>query len=466
MMIKQILDEIAAVSGKNDKRAILKKYVDNELLKEVLYKANSRRVKFWIKQIPEYTTNGKNMPLVWAFDHLEDIQNREIRGNAASEHLAYILSSLSEGDANIIERVIKKDLKIGMDTGINEVIPDLIEETPYMGAKSFSEKLAKDIFKKGEGAISQIKMDGTYRNAIIQNGEVELVSRQGEVSVLHGALFLEQLSTLPDCVLNGELTIDGFDRYEANGMVSSIMDILKNAEERGEKVTMKKVEEFEKKHGSFVGAINNMRYTVWDMITIEEYFNKKSDRPYWQRLEVLGIKLDNEQIDELTMVSQVETRIVSSYAEAMVHFQEVLSRGLEGTILKSMDGTWKDGKPSWQVKMKLEMSIDLRVVEPVFGNVGTKYEKFINGFKLESSDGIIKTTARGVKESEMKEFTEMGDNMIGEIMETKSCGLSQNEKGEWSLLHPNIVEWRKDKTTCDSLESAQEIENMAKSLTV
>ena len=44
MKIKEIFDEIAAEGGTNAKVAILTKYVDNELLKRVLYLANSKRV--------------------------------------------------------------------------------------------------------------------------------------------------------------------------------------------------------------------------------------------------------------------------------------------------------------------------------------------------------------------------------------------------------------------------------------
>ncbi len=119
-----------------------------------------------------------------------------------------LLNSVSLDDAYVIERIIDKNLKIGMDSGINKVIPNLIEETPYQGAKSFSEKGALKLFEKGKAVMSQVKADGTYRNAIIRSGEVELISRQGEVSTLTGAKFLEELSHLEDCVLNGELTID------------------------------------------------------------------------------------------------------------------------------------------------------------------------------------------------------------------------------------------------------------------
>jgi hypothetical protein len=54
MTIKQIFDEIANEPGTNAKMDILAKYKDNELLKKVLYLVNSKRVKFYIKQIPEY----------------------------------------------------------------------------------------------------------------------------------------------------------------------------------------------------------------------------------------------------------------------------------------------------------------------------------------------------------------------------------------------------------------------------
>jgi hypothetical protein len=68
-----------------------------------------------------------------------------------------------------------------MDSGINK-IPKLIEETPYQGAKSFSVKGAMKLFEKGKAVMSQVKADGTYRNAIIRGGDVELISRQGSIN--------------------------------------------------------------------------------------------------------------------------------------------------------------------------------------------------------------------------------------------------------------------------------------------
>ena len=53
-MIKKILDEIANESGTNKKIEILESYKSNELLKKVLYMSRSKRIKFYLKQIPSY----------------------------------------------------------------------------------------------------------------------------------------------------------------------------------------------------------------------------------------------------------------------------------------------------------------------------------------------------------------------------------------------------------------------------
>lgn len=460
--IKKIFDEIAEEGGSNAKMDILRKYKDNELLERVLYLANSKRVKFYIKQIPEYESGTlynmsvNNLNIIAA-----TLSDRVETGHAAIAFLKSWLESFDADDAYILERIIEKDCKIGMGTSnINKVFPNLIEKTPYMGAKSFSEKLARKIFEDGP-AHSQVKMDGRYANAIIRHGEVELLSRQGETTHVGDAKFLEELSRFDDCVLNGELTIDGYDRYTANGMVASIVDIEGKRESRTEKETEKKIANFEKKHCPYDEAIQGIRYTVWDRIEIEEYFNKKSTMEYSTRFRLLVAKIHRY---DATMVSLIELKSITTYEEAMEHFQSVLHRGLEGTILKSTVGAWKDGKPNWQVKMKLEMDVDLKIVGFNYGTKGTKNEHVISSLQAETSCGKLFTQPQGLKEDEMTYVTENQDALLGTIVEVKSCGLSHDSDGNYSLLHPAFTKFRDDKDTCDSLESIMEIEAMAKGL--
>lgn len=475
MTIKEIFDEINAVSGDKDKMAVLAKHKDNELLKRVLYLCKSKRVKFYIKQNLSYANNSSEsqMTLSEALDGLSLLSSREVTGHAASSHLNAMLARLSANDAYIIERIIDKDPKIGMGTTfINKVYkdkttPELIEDTPYMGAISFDEKKARDIFKGGKKGLSQIKMDGRYCNAIIRDGEVELESRSGEATVVTGARFLQELTAFDDCVLNGELTMDGVPRYESNGMIASIIDICSKKTERSEKEHGKKLEAFEKKHGNFEEALNKIRYTVWDTITVDEYFEKVSKTPYKKRLATADKLIDKAKP---TMVRLIESKEVSTYAEAMEHFQEVLSTEVdgvpqEGTILKSEDGEWKDGKPTWQIKMKLEMDVDLKVVGFNFGTKGSKNEHVVSSLSCESSDGLLKTRPQGLKEEMMVEITNNQTYWLGKIVQVKCNGLSSNSAGEYSLMYPAFTALRDDKDTCDSLESIKQIENMVKSLT-
>jgi len=465
MEIKEILDEISAVSGTNDKMTILKKYADNKILKKVLYLAHSPRVKFYIKKIPTYVGQSWSIrDLTWAFQGLEPLMEQRIRGNEASAWLGKLLASLMPDDAEVLKLIIGKNVKIGMGTtNMNKVFPKLIEKTGYQGAKPFTEDLARKLFNsphaKEEGVISDIKMDGRYGNGIVRGHESEMVSRQGEQTYVGAALFMSELALLPDCVLNGELTIYGLDRYTANGIVASIVDIEKKREERGEVGTQKKIDAFTKKHGSYSENMNNIVYTVWDMLTTDEYFDKKSVRPYKERKAELVAVL-NEYAP--TRIVLVESKTVYSYEEAVQHFQEALSRGLEGTIIKDANGAWKDGKPNWQVKMKLEINLDLTIVG---FNYGTgKNVDVISSLQCESSDGLVVTRPTGIKEDMMQHITENQDELLGSVLEVKCSGLSQARDGNYSLLHPVFKLLRDDKDESDSLEDIKSIELAAKTL--
>jgi hypothetical protein len=461
MTIKQIFDEIAAEPGTNQKMVILGKYRDNKLLERVLYLANSKRVKFYIKQLPEYLffPSGE-MGLESALDALSDLSTRKVTGHSAIGHLVHVLASCTPDDAYIIERIIEKDCRLGMGTtNINKIFKGLIEDTPYMGAISFDEKKARAVFNNGKRAYSQIKMDGRYCNAIIRNGEVELESRQGEPTIVTGATFLQELADFPDCVLNGELTIDGISRYESNGVIASIISILSKKESRGPAETLKHIAKFQQKHGDFSVALESIRFTVWDTITVDEYFDQRSTTPYSERIVNYSTALYDLKP---TMISAVEMHNVATYEEAIRYFQEALADGQEGTILKAIDGGWKDGKPNWQIKMKLEMDVDLRITG---FNYGTgKNINVISSVNAESSDGKVVTRPTGINEAMMQYITDNQQTLLGSVVECKCSGLSQDSDGNYSLLHPVFKSLRDDKDTCDDLQSIIAIENMVKGL--
>ena len=462
-MIKEILDEIANESSTNGKMEILKKHKGNVLLEKVLYLANSRRVKFYIRQIPNYeTTEGiQYFGLIDSLEQLKKLTDKVHTGNEAVEFLRKILKGSSKNDAIVIERIIQKDLRIGMaKQNINKVIPKLIEETPYMGAKSFKPELVKKIFEKGGWGYSDVKMDGRYNNAIIRDGVVENESRGGEPVILDGALFLEELKLFPNCVLNGELTMDDVPRYLSNGIIMSLIDIHKKQENRDEDEHNKKVKQFEDKNKMTVQeAMNKVVFTVWDTITEDEYVNHKSKFNYEVRWETLLAMFAYVQPK---MVRLVEKKIVKTYEEALNHFQECLNRGEEGTIVKSSKCLWKNGKPNEQVKMKLEMDIDLRIIGFNYGN--GKNTNVISSLNCESECSTLKTSPGGINEQMMKFITENQEELMGKIVHIKGSGVSRDSVGNYSILHPRFQEIRDDKFKADTLEEILDNEQMCKGL--
>jgi len=460
MTIKQIFDEIANESSTNKKTEILTRHKYNELLAKVLYLANSKRVKYFIKQIPEYIkndyvlgTNLSDIALSSAIDKLSLISDRKFTGGAAIQHLREILENIDADNAYIIERIIEKDCKIGYGTRmINKVFPDLIEKTGYMGCKSYSKELIMKLLSKGT-AYSQEKMDGRYLNSIIHGGEVTDESRQGEPTILENPFFMSELAQLEDCVLNGELTMEGIPRYVSNGIIASLISIgTKKAD--GEDPT-KEIAKFESKHMPYYEALDLIRFTAWDMLTLDEYFTRKCSRPYGVRLEALN-KLFSKGYKSLFVV---ETRFVSTLAEVMAHFEEVVARDGEGTVVKSMDGLWVDSKPSYQIKVKKEINLDLRITGFNYGTKGTKNEHLISSLNVESEDGLLKTKPQGLDEDEMEYVTNNQQTLLGKIVEIKCSGLSQDSNGNYSTLHPVFKMIRTDKTTANTLQECIEINN-------
>jgi ATP-dependent DNA ligase len=259
------------------------------------------------------------------------------------------------------------------------------------------------------------------------------------------------------------LTMDGVARTTSNGVISSINDILTKKVLRTDKENKSKIDAFTKKHGDFETALNSIRYTVWDMITLDEYSAASSSKPYNSRLGDLSKKLIFET--NFGKVSIIDTRIVQTFEEAMDHFKELLGDGEEGTVLKSTSGAWKDGKPAWQIKLKLELNLDLKIVGFNYGTKGSKNEFVISSLNAESACGLLKTSPQGLNEKLMKEITANQDALLGTIIEIKCSGLSTDSSGAYSVLYPAFKHYRDDKKEANTLEECIEIQNAALGLT-
>ena len=186
MNLNNFFESLASNASRNFKIDQLTLNSDNETLREVVRLALDPFTQFYIRKIPSYTTDKTITTLSNALGALYDLSSRNVTGNAGIEHLRMLLSSVSPDDAKVIERIIQKDLKCGVQVSTaNAVWSGLIKEYPVMLCSQFEQKL---VDKVEYPAHVQTKMDGMRFNAIVRDGKVEYRSRNGKEIQLLGNL--------------------------------------------------------------------------------------------------------------------------------------------------------------------------------------------------------------------------------------------------------------------------------------
>ena len=268
MRVYNILKQLGETSSTNAKVELLKEHKDNEILKKVFFYTYNKMYNFYIKKVPSVKSNLNEITIedeaVW--QTLDDLRNRKITGNAARDLVQMILTRLNEEDAEILTKILKKDLKIKVNTKlINRVWKKLVPETPYMGCRAYNEKEFNELINSTDKVYCEIKYDGEFVNIISNNG-IKTLSRNGK------DIYLEHLfkDIENGYVLTGELLIKGMDRYTSNGIINS----LKQLNEKIETGTVKDkdINDFIKRYGKNPKEIEKDIYVViWDAIPFENF---------------------------------------------------------------------------------------------------------------------------------------------------------------------------------------------------
>lgn len=421
--MNEFFTEVASDNSRIFKTAALMEHKNDTLLREVVRLALDPFTQFYQRKIPAYTTNHTlGCSLQWGIDSLYELSSRSRTGNAAIDHLKFVLTSLTADDAKVIERIIDKSLDCGINTSTaNAVWPGLIKEYPVMLCSPFEQRLVDKIKFP---AIAQCKMDGMRFNAIVREGKCEFRSRNGKEIQLLGNLEQEFISLAGDidCVFDGELLVmrDGaiLSRQEGNGIL--------NKANKGTIST---------NDAAMVNA------TVWDIIPYVYFADGHCPTPYSTRFATL------QNMNLSDKIHLVESAIVDDIETAKETFEKYLAAGLEGIILKDMNGPWEDKRSKGQIKFKGEMECDLKIVGVEEGT--GKYEGLLGALVCVSSDGIVKVNVgSGFNDDQRKSL--MPRDLLGKIVAVKYNARIKNKQGEESLFLPIFVEIREDKDVADS----------------
>ena len=431
-----ILNEISSLAGSNDKLACLKKHSagpSGELLAQVLQLTYDKSYNFYIKKIPDHCPGGMR-DLAWGLDQLSVLYTRAKTGNAGIEHLAGILSMVGDDDAEVIVKIILRDVSSGFSDGtINKVWDGLIPELPMMLAQPMKDKF---INKIKYPAMAQLKADGARCAAVIDGMDVKLFSRNYK-----GYYGLESLcEELTEVVKGGRYVIDGelvcVDR-DGNVLPRKLSNGIINKSSKG---TISKAE------------AESVRFQVWDLIPYDDYFHEDSYAVPTKTRYANLIKM----IDGAKRITAIENHVVINLAEAKVVFQKYVAQGLEGIILKNMDGPWENKRSNHQVKFKVEIESDLVVIDMYEGN--GKYEGMMGGITCQTRDGkVVTNVGSGFNDEDRDYFWKNKKELIGSVVEIKHNGLilSKEKGATYSVFLPIFKFIRDDKEPkdADTLES-------------
>lgn len=439
-----VIDQIAKISGKNEKQSTLAMYKDDTTLQKVLNFALNPFINFGMQQMPEPTFNGFKKVFddaTWVL--LDQLASRQLTGNLAKMTVAEELGALSKGSAELFTRILRKDLRAGFsESTVNKVIKGFIPEFPYM--RCCLPKDAKmDEWNWESGVFSQEKADGMFVNIDHDGfGTVTFTSRQGSPFPLVPKLeFLakEVRAKLKyGTQTHGEflVQVDGevAPRAIGNGIMNRILD----------------GGDFEPNEMPIVKA--------WDQIPLSSVTKKgKYETAYAFRIKDLFSQLPSVPG---ALINVIDTRVVKSKKEAFEHFKELLLQGKEGTIVKNPVGIWADGTSKNQVKLKLEFVVDLVVTGIILGEEGKNTYNRPAALSCESSDGKLKVNVT-VKNEDMRNRVEAEpESWLQSIISVVANDvLSPSESNDfYSLFLPRMAEadYRKDKHEADSLDKVFE----------
>lgn len=304
-------------------------------------------------------------------------------------------------------------------------------KTPVQLVKHFGEVLEKNIKYP---LIAQRKYDGVYCLAIRIGQELGLFSRTGK------AFYFECLSTfmggkltqLPDGVYIGELCSDELTLEELSGYVSPNR----------------------KKPWDDVGThnIGELGYIAFhDYITIDELLDGHSDKPYWDRYDIVRDKLTHTAL--LTYL--VDCKSIGSREQADAYAEDLISKGYEGAVFKDPNADWEAGHKGYRaMKIVRGVSLDLLCTSVVYGKgkrtgqvAALEFEYKGNKFKADLGKGWTDERRKELTNNYEHHSLFEDLNPVGKIWEVKALDISSTGK---ALRLPKVVRIREDKDIPDS----------------
>lgn len=389
--ILSLIDQIADEGNRGEKQRLLGMLVADPLGEFVVKQAYNPFITYGLT--PGRTEGaGKTQMTTGNISKLLDqLARRELTGNAAAREVADVMTFLTKDSAELLWRVLSKDLKCGIaESTINLVSPGLVPVFSVMRAHKFEEKRIKKWSQ-----IVEPKLDGFRVTFLCRDGHGGFFTRSGKRMPSLDHLVEDVIRTAEGIIVNDkankllrDILMDDIDSPlsdEEKAMRPTSARSSLNFMLDGEALT----------DGSFNDTSGALRresteadatYHIFDIASYAEFDAVGSiERSYMDRRALV------EQFVRYSL-SKALTKTPRYYAHSVeeIHdlYDQFRTAGLEGAMVKNPDGFYDKKKSYGWLKLKAEETEDLHIVGFYNGEANTKYENLMGGVIVRRYHGV------------------------------------------------------------------------------
>ena len=418
------LDEIANVSSKLAKVSLIRSQQRDEDFTRVLRAAYCPFTRYYVtsNSLPEavgtetsslHSLSDQLRHPIYG-DMLDALSKRKVTGGDAIAAVEYITKNDAEL-LTLIHRIVNKDLRAGFSAStINKAIPKLVPTFDVMLAAKYKEK---DVVWP---QIASPKIDGARAIAILESEDVNIYTRTGQLFTTIPDRMKQAIKVMleisKDYALDGELIAGSFNES---------MSALRKKDVIAE----------------------NAQFMAFDLFSLQDQRsgNKTAREDSLCQIDRLLVLSDMHQHlyhkrHELTDVVQlVGYEFVHDYDSARDLYTRYRDAGYEGLMLKAPDGQYHFRRNKAWMKLKPEETHDLFIVDYIEGE--GKYKGMLGAFVVEYGDNTV-NVGTGLTDAQREEYWQLGDSMLGRIIEISAVEESSNSDGRKSLRHPVFQQFR------------------------
>lgn len=444
MQIYDIFKALRDDNSRKAKEAILSNNKDNELLLRVLKASYDQNINYYISTISPTSTGSKEIDDE-CFEILDELSNRKITGNAASERLNNYANTLTKESQAILKCIIEKDIRAGVTaTTLAKIWKDVPE------FKDFSCMLC-DEFEKNEKKVKypvygQLKFDASRILILVDDNNILYKTRNGKTynitnEVLDGEIYQIFKSLKSNKIFENGIVLDGEiyqldkdgniqPRQFSNGISTKFVRNTASKEEN-----------------------ENIGITLWDLVPLDEWKSEKFTQPYELRYDTLKEFFNFEE--KYTFKGDFKhlripiNHITYTPKEVYEFSERVITAGEEGIIIKLPNSLYEKKRSKSNLKVKDTKEADLLIIgiEPGTG----KYEGKVGSLICRDKSGTLQVAVgSGLTD---KDRETLNESVIGNIVSVKyNMVIPNSDKSGNTLFLPRFVEVRFDKKEPDLIK--------------